>query len=395
MKDAQYPDIDFRNTEIAFASKSNNDLKKMARLFGMMNSPWLVSIGSRLGLAAFKMRLPITPLVKSTIFDQFCGGTTLLECQPTVNNLYQNNILTILDYGAEAKQTEKDFNATMREAIRGIKFANENDSVPVVSVKVTGLARFALLEKLQAGKKLNKAEQEEYSNVKKRVNSICHVASEHNVSVFIDAEESWIQDTIDFFVGAMMARYNKKRAVVYNTFQMYRHDRFEFLKKSYELAQKEGYILGAKLVRGAYMEKEYKRAEELGYKTPIQPSKAATDRDYNRGIKFCVEHYESIAFCNASHNEESTLFMAELIEQAGLPKIHPHLNFCQLYGMGDHISFNLAQAGYCVAKYVPYGPVKDVVPYLIRRAQENTAVVGDMSRELGFIKQEMKRRRMD
>lgn len=384
--------VDFSNTEIAFAGMSDQALKNAAWLFGMMNKKWLVNVGSQLGLAAIKMRLPINKLVEKTIFRQFCGGTTLLECQPTVDKLHQHNVLTILDYGAEGKSTEEAFNATMRETMRAVRFAHENDTVPVISTKITGLARFELLEKVQLGEKLNEEEEREYLNAFKRLESICYVAHENGVGIFIDAEESWIQDTIDYMAFAMMERYNRKRAIVFNTFQLYRHDRLEFLKKSHYVAQKKKYILGAKLVRGAYMEKENDRAESMGYATPIQRDKAAADKDYNAAIRFCVERYKQIAFCNASHNETSAWYMLELIERYELDPAHPHLNFCQLLGMSDHLSFNLAKAGFCVAKYVPYGPVRDVVPYLIRRAKENTAVVGDMSRELGFIVKEMERR---
>jgi len=386
--------VDFSNTEIAFAGMTDKELKNAARLFGMMNKKWLVSVGSQLGLTAIKLRLPINTIVKKTIFRQFCGGTTLLECQPTVDHLNKHNVLTILDYGAEGKSTEEAFNATMRETMRAVRFAHENDTVPIISTKITGLARFELLAKIQRGEKLTNEEQREYDNVFKRLDSICYVAHENGVGIFIDAEESWIQDTIDYMAFAMMERYNRKKVIIYNTFQLYRHDRLNFLKKSYHIAQKKNYILGAKLVRGAYMEKENARAEKFNYASPIQVNKSATDKDYNEGLRFCIEHHEEIATCNACHNETSAWYMIELIERLQLDKSHPHLNFCQLLGMSDHLSFNLAQAGYCVAKYVPYGPVRDVVPYLIRRAKENTAVIGDMSRELGFIVKEMKRRGM-
>ncbi len=387
-------EVDFSNVEIAFSGMSDADLRQAARLFKMMNKRWLVSTGSQLGLMAFKMRLPVNAIVEKTIFKHFCGGKTLLECQPTVDHLSEQNVLTILDYGAEGKKTEEAFNSTMRETMRAIRFANENNSVPVISTKITGLGRFEILEKVQKGIELTGAEKEEYIALFKRLNSICHVAHEHKVGLFIDAEESWIQDTIDYLARTMMERYNKKQAIVYNTFQLYRHDRLDFLKNSYEIARRKGYILGAKLVRGAYMEKENARAEEMAYASPIQRDKAATDKDYNEAIRFCIDRYEEIAFCNASHNEASAWYMLELIERNNLDKGHSHLNFCQLLGMSDHLSFNMAKAGYCVAKYVPYGPVRDVVPYLIRRARENSAVTGDMSRELGFIMQEIKRRRL-
>ncbi len=388
--------LDFSNTEIAFSHKSDKQLKKMAWLFSLMNKSWLVNTGSKMGLLAIKMRLPfVEPIVKATIFEQFCGGTTLLESQGTIDDLYKHKIQTILDYGAEAKTTEKDFNHTMNETLRAIDFAVTNDSTPVISSKITGLARFGLLEDIQNGKGLTKETRREYRNVLKRVDAICHHANEQKVGVFFDAEESWIQDTIDHIVILMMKRYNKERVTVFNTYQMYRHDRLQFLIDTFNHSQNEGYMLGAKLVRGAYMEKERNRAEEFDYPSPIQPNKAASDDAYNTAIRFCVDNYEKMASCNATHNAESCLLQASLIDEKGIQKDHPHLNFCQLYGMSDHITYNLANAGYNVAKYVPYGSIQEVVPYLIRRAQENTAVTGDMSREYELIYSEVKRRGMD
>lgn len=387
------PDLDFDNTEIAFSHLSDKALKKAAWLFGLMNNHWLVGIGSKIGVAAIKMHLPfVQSIVKNTIYEQFCGGTTLLECQPSIDRLYENNVLTILDYGAEAKTTEEDFNRTMNETIRAIEFAAHNKAVPVVSTKISGLARFGLLKEMGKGKSLTEAEREEYQHVLKRLDAICHVAKKRKVGVFFDAEESWVQNAIDYLVESMMSRYNQERAVVYNTFQLYRTDRLQYLKDSYETARSTGYVLGAKLVRGAYMEKERERAIEMGYPSPIQPNKEATDAAFNEAVIFCVERYKEIASCNASHNRESTYLQAELIAKNNLPRNHPHLNFCQLYGMSDNLTFNLAAAGYNVAKYMPYGPVREVVPYLIRRAQENTSVTGDMGREYQLVLKEMKRR---
>ncbi len=388
--------LDFTNTEIAFSSKSDEELKKAAFLFSTMNKNWLVQVGSKLGLAAIKLRLPfVETIVKNTIFEQFCGGTTLRESQPTIKSLFDFDVQTILDYGAEAKETEHDFNLTMNENIRAIDFAAVNASVPVISTKVTGLARFALLEKIQRATTLEGSDISEYRAVLKRLDAICNRASERGVGVFIDAEETWIQDTIDHLVNHMMKRYNRGKVVVYNTFQMYRHDRLQFLIDSFNKAKEDGYMLGAKLVRGAYMEKERARAEEMNYRSPIHPTKKDTDDAFNTALRFCIDNYESIGLCNATHNAESSALLAELIEERSIDRAHPHLNFCQLYGMSDHITFNLANAGYNVAKYVPYGTVLEVVPYLIRRAQENTAVTGDMSREYQLIAQEMKRRKLD
>ncbi len=386
--------LDFSNTEIAFAYKSDKELKKAAWLYSLMNKTWLVNPLSDLGLLAMKLRIPLTEtIVKETMFEQFVGGRTLLESTAAIEKLYEYNIQSVLDYGAEAKTTEHEFNKTMNENIRAIEFAKINESTPVVVSKISGIARFGLLETIQKDRSgLPKSVLVEYRNVLKRIDSICYAASINGVSVMIDAEESWIQDTIDHIADLMMKRYNKERVVVYNTFQMYRHDRLKFLTNSYDKAQANGYLLGAKLVRGAYMEKEGERAEEKGYPTPIQPSKQATDDAYNMALRFCIDNYETIASCAATHNEESSRLQAEMINEKGIKKDHPHLNFCQLYGMSDNLTFNLANSGYNVAKYMVYGQVNEVFPYLIRRAKENTAVSGDMSREYGLVKKEVDRR---
>ncbi|MEM8906540.1 MAG: proline dehydrogenase family protein [Bacteroidota bacterium] len=387
--------VDFSNTQIAFSNKSNVELRKAAWLFSLMNKQWLVDLSSQLGLIALKLRFPfVSTMIKATVFEQFVGGTTLLESQKTIKSLYKNNALTILDYGAEAKTSERDFNHTMNETIRALEFAAQHDSVAVVSTKISGLARFGLLESIQNGESLTKTTRREYRNVLKRVDAICHVAHELEVGVFFDAEESWIQYTIDHLVDLMMRRYNKEKVIVYNTFQMYRHDRLQFLFDSFDKARKYNYLLGAKIVRGAYMEKERKRAEEMGYASPIQVDKAATDDAFNTALRFCVDNYEYIGSCNATHNMESCLLQAQLIADKNIQKDHPHLNFCQLLGMSDHITFNLAHHGYNVAKYVPYGSVQEVFPYLIRRARENSAVTGDMSREYRLVMQEVKRRKL-
>lgn len=386
-------ELDFKNTEIAFAYKSNSQLRKAGWLFRMMNKPWLVRLGGRLALLALRWRIPFTErIIRNTVFPQFCGGTTLLGTQKVIDNIYDHGILTILDYGAEGKETEEDFNVTMNETIRAIEFASKNVSVPMVSTKLTGMTRNGLLEKVSRDEALNATEQKQWENFLKRIDAVCHVASRNLVGLFFDAEESWMQQAMDDVVNKMMARYNREKPIVFNTFQMYRHDRLAFLKESFHQAEAGGYFLGAKLVRGAYMDKERRRAAERGYPSPIQPDKASTDRDYNEGIRFCVENYTRISFCNSTHNAESCRLQAKLIDEKGLDKNHPHLNFCQLYGMSDNLTFNLANAGYNVAKYLPYGAVKEVMPYLIRRAEENTSVTGDMSRELELITQELRRR---
>jgi len=391
------PVVDFSNTEVAFSHKSDKELKKAAWLFGLMNKHWLVGIGSKLGVAAIRMHLPfIESIVKNTIYEQFCGGTTLLESRDTMARLYAANVYTILDYGAEGKEKEEDFNYTMNETIRALEFAANHKSVRMVSTKVTGMARNELLRTVQENPgALNRQQEAEYQNIRKRLDSICHVAKQKGVSISFDAEESWMQGAIDTLVVQMMERYNTEQPVVYNTYQLYREGQLDLLKQTHRAAREKGYIAAAKLVRGAYMEKERERAEEMGYPSPILPDKSAVDASYNEAVRYCVDNYETLALVNASHNAQSNLLQAEIIDQKNIPKDHPHLMFCQLYGMSDNLTFNLAKEGYLSAKYLPYGPVVEVVPYLIRRAQENSSVTGDMSREHQLVLQEMKRRSLE
>ncbi|BDS14119.1 proline dehydrogenase family protein [Aureispira anguillae] len=385
--------VDFSNTAIAFERKSNKELKQTNWLFKMMSNNLLVNLGSNMTLLALQLKMPIKGIIKKTIFKQFCGGATLDECRKTVSELAAYQVGTVLDYGAEGKEDDAAFDLTVQETIKSIRFAAEHDTVPVVSCKVTGLTKNSLLDKITSQGQLDAKEESTYQKAVDRLDIICREAHQLKVALFIDAEESWLQGGIDQLTDVMMERYNKTCVTVYNTFQLYRHDRLEFIKKSFALAQEKGYILGAKLVRGAYMEKERERAKEMGYPSPIQPDKAACDADYNAAVKFCIENYEQIGSCVASHNEYSTQYQLQLMEEMNIPKEHPHFNFCQLYGMSDNLTFNLAKSGYNVAKYVPFGPVADVIPYLIRRAQENSAVDGEVSRELGLIRQEIIRRK--
>jgi len=385
--------VNFQDSKIAFERKSDKQLRKMAWLFGMMSRPWLVNMGSSLTLLGLKMGLPIKGIIKNTIFEQFCGGTSLAESLKTVKELSALGVETVLDYGAEAKESEADFDLTMSEFLKVIEFAAENNSVEIVPIKVTGMARFDILEKLTAGKTLSSDEQKSWDNTLARFDKLCRIAKEKNTALFVDAEESWIQDAIDEVTDLMMERYNTDKVVVYNTFQMYRHDRLAYLEKSYKRAIEKGYMLGAKLVRGAYMEKERERAEKMGYPSPIQPDKDSTDRDYDFAVAFCVQHHEKIASCLASHNQHSTELQIDLMEKMGLEQNNPHMSFCQLYGMSDNLTFNLSKAGYRVGKYVPFGPIGDVVPYLIRRARENSSVNGEVGRELKLIQEELKRRK--
>lgn len=386
-------DLNFENTEIAFSHKSDRELKKTAWLFNLMNNSTLVNVGSKLGLYAVKWRVPFSEFaVRHTIFPQFCGGESLLDCQNTIDHLYESDILTVLDFGAEGKSDEDDLDAVLEEILKAIEMAASNNSVPVVSTKLTGLIDQTILEKMHNKQSLTDGEKRKYQHLYERVDEICSKAHELGISVFVDAEESWIQDPIDELVMQMSEKYNKERPTVYNTYQLYLKAKLSHIKRDHARCKANGVIFGCKMVRGAYMDKERLRAEEMEYEDPIQPDKDATDHDFNEGIKYCVDHYDTISSCCASHNMDSNMLQARLIHEKGIEHNHPHINFCQLYGMSDNITYNLAHAGYNAAKYVVYGPIRDVVPYLIRRAQENASVTGDMGRELHFINAELKRR---
>jgi proline dehydrogenase len=384
--------ISFDNTEIAFKSKSNRDLNKSYFLFNVIKRPSIVKIGSILTEFAFNFRLPINGIVKATIFKQFCGGENIEECTETINKLSDFGIGAILDYSVEGKENESEFEKTKNETLNTLKKATQSANIPFCVFKVTGLSRFALLEQISANKELSENEKIEKIKIWERVDSICKSAFENSVPIFIDAEESWIQPAIDELAETMMEKYNFKSAIVYNTFQLYRKDRLDYLISSIEEANKKKYFLGAKLVRGAYMEKERDRAQKLNYPSPINPSKEATDAMYDNALNHCLENINTVSICAGTHNEKSSLALVELMEKKSISKNDKRIYFSQLFGMSEHISFNLAKEGYNVAKYLPYGPVKDVLPYLIRRAQENTSVEGQTGRELGLIIKEKERR---
>ncbi|QKJ28826.1 proline dehydrogenase family protein [Mucilaginibacter mali] len=384
--------LSFENTEIAFKHASNNDLKRAYWLFRAININFLVKIGPPITNFAMNIGLPIKGIIKATIFKQFCGGETIAECDPTIKNLASGGVGTILDYSVEGEDDEQVFDETRDEIIRTIIRATGDKTVPITVFKITGVGRFGLLEKLDAKQTLTAEEEMEWQKVQARVKAICEKAFTANVPIMIDAEESWIQNTIDGLAIDMMRAYNKAKIIVYNTYQLYRHDKLASLMSDFAVAEAEGFILGAKLVRGAYMEKERKRAAEKGYESPIQPDKESADRDYDAALYFCIENIEKLAIVAGTHNEQSCKMLAALLDEHQIPHNHPHVYCSQLLGMSDNLSFNLANAGYNVAKYVPYGPVKAVLPYLFRRAQENTAIAGQMSRELNLIIKEKKRR---
>lgn len=384
--------ISFENTEVAFKSKSDKELKRGYRLFKLLSYPWLAHTGAKVTSALLQAGVPVAGVIRKTIYEHFCGGETLAECQKTIDRLAASGVYTILDYGVEAKNNEADFDQTAAEMLREIDFARENEFVPLISCKLTGLGRFELYEKVQQGEELTSTERDEFQRIRARLEKVCRHASENHVSISVDAEESWIQQAIDELTHEMMKKFNRERVVVMNTAQMYRKDRLEFLRNSVEEALQSGYLYGIKLVRGAYMEKERARARAMGYPSPIHETKSECDHDFDDAVRFCIEHYEKVYTCVATHNEASCKLFVHLIEERNLDRQHPHLLCCQLYGMSDHITFNLAERGFRAAKYVPYGPVREVLPYLTRRAEENTSVGGQMSRELQLYKMEMKRR---
>ncbi|MES2689169.1 MAG: proline dehydrogenase family protein [Bacteroidota bacterium] len=385
--------LSFDNTEIAFKAKSKNELKKSYLLFKAIGYNWLVKMGPPLVNTAFNLGLPIKGIIKQTVFKQFCGGESMDDCNATIDHLFSYGVGTILDYSVEGEEKEESFDATFNETLATIKKATNNPKIPFCVFKVTGVGRFGLLAKVNEKTQLSATEEAEYGRVKNRIYNICKTAHDNNVRIFIDAEESWIQDTIDTLAHEMMMEFNKQKCIVYNTIQLYRHDRLAFLKSSLADAEKNNYQLGVKLVRGAYMEKERRRAAEKGYPSPIQPDKQSSDKDYNEALRFCIGHINRIHICAGTHNEDSSLFLTQLMKEKGLAHGDERIYFSQLFGMSDHISFNLSDAGYKVAKYLPYGPVKAVMPYLFRRAAENTSVKGQAGRELTLISKEMKRRK--
>lgn len=385
--------VSFEDTSIAFSSKSNLQLKKIYLLFASMNQNWLVKLGTFFIKLFIFLHFPIKKLIRVTVFEQFCGGETLQECNKTIENLDKSHIGTILDYSVEGEDNEKSFDKTTQEVLLTIEKANENIAIPFAVFKVTGIASMDLLEKIQNEEELSNDEKAAFERVRERMNILCGRAHALNVRIFVDAEESWIQDTIDTLTYGMMEKYNQEQCIVYNTFQMYRKDMLQNLKEATQQARDGHFSLGVKLVRGAYMEKERQRSHEENYCEPVHETKAATDHDYNLGVVFCVENRDNISLCVGTHNEFSCKQLVDLMKKNQIDPTDKHFYFAQLLGMSDNISYNLSKAGYNVAKYVPYGPIEAVMPYLFRRAAENTSVSGQASREFVLIKREIVRRK--
>jgi proline dehydrogenase len=386
--------ISYENTEVAFKSKTDKDLNRAHLLFSIMNNRIIVQIGKLLYQFAAFLHLPVKFMIKGTIFKHFCGGETMAESDTVINSLSHFNVKTILDYSVEGKEEEKDLDRSYEMILATVENAGKHKDIPYAVFKPTGMARFALLQKVNDKLELNAKEKEEFQRVVNRFDGICKKGFELNVPILIDAEESWIQNTIDDIVHAMMEKYNKDKCIVFNTAQLYRHDRLEFLRKSFDWARSKGLKYGIKLVRGAYLEKERERAIKYNYTDPTNPDKAATDRDFNASIKLCIDNIDIVEVCCGSHNEESNQYLATLMKEKGLPNDDKRIFAAQLLGMSDHISFNMSNVGYNVAKYVPFGPVFEVTPYLIRRTEENSSIAGQSSRELILINKERARRKL-
>jgi len=384
----------FNNTEVAFSLKSDTELDRAYFLFKMIASEPLVRIGTAVTNFALKAHLPVDGLIRATVFDHFCGGVNELDCLSVVDKMFTKGVSSVLDYSVEGKEEEAQFDAALEMTLKTIEFAKERQAIPFAVFKPTGLGRLDLYTKLGEKQPLSDAEQAEWNRVKERFEIICKTAHSKNVALLIDAEESWMQAAADDLVEEMMRKYNKEKAKVFNTLQMYRWDRMDYLKALHERAKVEGFYIGMKLVRGAYMEKENKRAEEMGYPSPICASKQATDDNYNAAVNYMMQHIDKMAIFAGTHNEESSYKLIEIQLANGIAKNDERIWFGQLYGMSDNISYNLAAHGYNVAKYLPFGPVRDVMPYLIRRAEENTSVAGQTSRELNLLKTERERRKL-
>ena len=385
--------LSFEDTRVAFASKTDAQLRKVYALFAAMNNGSLVKTGSGLMKTALKWNLPGTKfLIKHSIFEQFCGGETIAECRPVTAELGKYNIGTILDYSVEGEGSDQSYDRTRDEVLATIDEAHRSAHIPFSVFKVTGVANVSILEKIQAGQLLTAAEEAAHARAVARIEALCARAHQHGVRLFIDAEESWFQHTIDLLAYDMMAKYNRDTAIVWNTYQLYRHDRLEALQAAHNVAVEAGYFIGAKLVRGAYMEKEARVAKQRGQQNPINSTKHATDDLYDEALRYCVQHVDRISTCAGTHNEASSLLLTQLMQQAGIAPADPRLWFAQLYGMSDNLTYNLANAGYNTAKYLPYGPVAAVMPYLLRRADENTAIAGQSSREFLLIQKEIRRR---
>lgn len=382
----------FNDTETAFSLKTNSELDRAIFLFETIDRPFMVKIGTAATKLALKLHLPVEPLIKKTIFNQFCGGTTEEDCIPAIEKMYSKKVHGVLDYSVEGKEKESEFDKAIDRKINIVKFIKGKKELPFAVFKPTGIGRFAIWQKVSEKAELNAAEATEWENIRTRVENICEAAYKNNIVLLADAEESWMQGSVDALIEEMMLKYNKEKAIIFNTLQCYRWDRLQYLKDLHKRGVDQGFKVGAKLVRGAYLEKENERAKKMGYLSPICETKEATDVCFNSCVTYCLDHLEDLSVYIGSHNEVSNYLALQIMEEKGIANNDERVWFAQLYGMGEHISYNLAKKGYNVAKLVPFGPVRQVVPYLIRRAEENTSVKGQTGRELSLLYEERKRR---
>ncbi len=385
--------VNFDDTSVAFSHKTDKELRKSYRLFSLMDKNFLVKLGSIFIKGALNLKLPVKQLIRNNLFNHFCGGESIEDSEKTIQMLGNYNIGTILDYAVEGEKNEQGFDHTADEIIKTVHRSRGDKNIPFCVFKPSGMASVDLLEKMQLGKELNTREKEFFGKTWDRWDRVCGTAYDNNVKMFIDSEDSFIQDPVDDLATRLMKKYNRDKAYIFNTYQMYRKDMLERIRTAFHAAEKDGYFLGAKLVRGAYMEQERERALEKGYADPILPDKSATDNSYNEALKFCLDHMDRVSVCSCSHNEASNELLIKLMADKKILNNDERVYYAQLFGMSDHLSFNLAKAGYNVVKYVPYGPVSSVVPYLLRRAEENTSIAGQSSREFLLIKKEIQRRR--
>lgn len=384
----------FNNTEVAFSLKKDSELERAYFLFKMIANEPLVRIGTAMTNFAIKAHLPVEGLIRATVFDHFCGGVSEEDCVSVIDTMYTKKVCSVLDYSVEGKEDEAQFDAAFQMTVKLLDFVKEKEAIPFAVFKPTGFGRIGLYEKIGEGESLSAQEQQEWDRVVARYDKVCALAKEKDVRLLIDAEESWMQDAADDLVTEMMRKYNTEKAIVFNTLQMYRWDRLDYLQQLHKEAEEKGFYVGMKLVRGAYMEKENDRANANDYSSPICESKVATDRNFDAGVIYMIENLGKLSLFAGTHNEDSSYLVMQLMQQNSVPTNSDNVWFGQLYGMSDHISYNLSEAGYNVAKYLPFGPVKDVMPYLIRRAEENTSVAGQTTRELNLLKEERKRRKL-
>jgi len=385
----------FLDTATAFALKSDAEIEKAYWLFTLIQKQPLVKLGVAVTNFALKHHFPVEGLIRTTVFDHFCGGVTEKDTLQVVDKLFTKGVYSVLDYSVEGAETEEDFNRAFQMTRHLIEFAGKHKAIPFAVFKPTGLGAFRIYEKVSAGMPLTSEEQRQWDQIRERYYQLFVAARDNDVPVMVDAEESWMQKAVDDLLEELMLEFNKERPYVVNTLQMYRKDRLDYLKELFERTQSKGIKLGVKFVRGAYMEKERERAERLGYPSPICDTKEDTDRNFNEGLRFLMEHIDTGALIyNGTHNEDSSILLANLIDEKGLKRNDPRVWFGQLYGMSDNITFNLAKLGFNTSKYIPFGPVKDVMPYLIRRAEENTSITGQTNREVRLLEMERKRRNL-